>query len=53
MFCPECGNEMKRPPKPEKWDNSMICKNGHVFDVFVVAGHITIHSSDRSVKNDT
>jgi len=50
MFCPECGSEMKRPSKPKKWDNSMICKNGHVFDVFVVAGYITIRSSNRRMR---
>lgn len=45
MYCPECGEELKEPKERERWDNSMSCKNGHKFDVFDVAGHITIQSA--------
>jgi len=45
VYCPECGKILKDPETRERWDNSMSCENGHKFDVFIVAGHITIHSS--------
>ena len=40
--CPECGSPLRRPKKRVQFDNSMTCDKGHKFDVFVVAGSLTI-----------